>query len=167
VTLPAIQSASIEPAPPRALMVGLGSAMGHDQLGWWAAAAVKDKAPCGVEVRRAAAAADVLDWMGDCKRLHVCDACVGTGVPGRVVRWRWPSPELLAVHWSGTHDWSLPAALKLAEQLGRLPAEVVVWGIEIGTPGGSELRAATLDRAVVTAAERICAELAADITTHA
>src|SRR5690606_5117569 len=63
--------------------------------------------------------------------LIVCDA-VASGLPSGAWRsWTWPSKEIVDAPFSGSHDLSLPAALALAAELGRLPRRVRVWGVEI------------------------------------
>lgn len=119
---------------PRTLIVGIGSPHGDDQAGWQVAERLVgtfDQAE--VDVRQIASPAKLLDWLEGVERLVICDACRGLGQVGQVRRWKWPAAELQEVAWSGTHDVSLPAVLRLADRLERLPAEVAIWAVE-GAP---------------------------------
>ncbi len=115
----------------RTLIVGIGSAHGDDQIGWLVADRLAASVACDhIEVRHAKSPVDLLDWLVDVDRLVICDACRGLGSAGGMRRWTWPSEELAAIGLSGTHGLSVPAVLKLANSLGRLPEDIVVWAIE-------------------------------------
>ncbi len=126
------------------LVVGLGSANGDDRVGWLVAdrllqdAAGNARRAARLEwvrhasVRRAGSPLDVLDWLEGVRRLVLCDASEPLGRPGRRCRWTWPAPELRGLRCRGSHDFSVPAVLELAEALGALPQRVVVFGIEAG-----------------------------------
>ncbi len=125
----------------RTVVVGIGSPHGDDRAGWVIAdalarhmerAAGRSAGASGVEVRKAATPADLLDWLDGADRLLVCDAVCGAGAPGTLHRWHWPDPRIGQVRSAGSHDFGLAATLELAARLGRLPAEVVIWGIEAG-----------------------------------
>jgi hydrogenase maturation protease len=129
------------------LFVGIGSPHGDDRAGWLVADALAEfnssiptARPMQFSVRKAATPADLLDWLDGVQRLIVCDAVRGAGPPGRLHRWQWPDLRLGRVHAAGSHDFGLAAGLDLASSLGRLPAEVVVWGLESGQGiGGCDL----------------------------
>ncbi len=114
------------------LIVGIGSPHGDDQAAWRAVEQVATRVDRDdVAIRLAKSPLDLLAWDSGVTRLILCDACLGAGDPGQLHRWQWPSEALEQFNWSGTHDFPLPAVLKLAERLGRLPGDVVIWGIEI------------------------------------
>jgi hydrogenase maturation protease len=123
------------------LVVGIGSAHGDDQIGWLVAdeiRAILSDTPARdpTEVHNAKSPLDLFNWLGENAdrkfyRLLICDACRGLGETGSTRRWLWPTGELQNVCFSGTHDFGLAAALQLAEQLGRLPSIVSIWGIQI------------------------------------
>jgi hydrogenase maturation protease len=142
------------------LLVGLGSPHGDDRAGWEAAAALVSLQLGGLCVRKAGAPIAVLDWLDGQRRLVVCDAAVGTGRAGELVRWTWPDQRLTAVGFRGTHDLSLVAVLQLAGRLGRLPPEVVVWTIEAqSVEAGAELSPAVegaLPELVARLREELC-----------
>jgi hydrogenase maturation protease len=115
---------------PSILVVGVGSPHGDDQLGWLVAKELADRRLNHCQVRIAATPLHLLDWIEECNLLYIVDACHGGGPAGRTYRWSWPCPEIQLGRWSGTHDFNLSGALALAEQLGRLPQQVVVWAVE-------------------------------------
>jgi|CXWL01.1.fsa_nt_gi hydrogenase maturation protease len=150
---------------PRTLLVGLGSPVGDDQLGWLVADLIATSNTLNhLEIRLADSPSDLLDWLEDIDRLVICDACRGLGRVGEVRRWNWPTPELPVLAWSGTHDLSLPAVLMLAQRLGRLPEQVVVWAIEGAASGAAENLSAELSTAVSALVNRIIEELNAETT---
>ena len=119
----------------RDLLVGIGSPHGDDAMGWIVADAASRRCPANIDVRTAAVPLDLLDWLDGVDALHVVDACLGDGSRGDLTRWAWS--ELADCNsdetpFQGTHGFDLVSVLRLAEKLGRLPSEVVVWGIEVG-----------------------------------
>jgi hydrogenase maturation protease len=112
------------------VIVGMGSSHGDDQLGWMVACALDDSKSGCYEVHQASSPIEILNWIDDARQLHIVDACVTGAVPGTLHRIEWPTQEAIDCQWSGTHDMHLVAALKLADQLGQLPMNVTLWGIE-------------------------------------
>lgn len=144
----------------RTLIVGIGSPHGDDRAGWLVAdrlAAVLG--PNQAEIRRAASPMDLLDWLDDVGRLVICDACRGLQRAGQLRRWNWPASELPPVAWSGTHDLPLPAALALAQRLGRLPEQVVVWAIEGAGGSAADSLSVEVAAAIPAVVTRIAGEL--------
>lgn len=122
---------------PKCLLVGLGSYHGDDQIGWTLAEKLSKQT--GIPCRQAAVPADLLHCLADLDELFVCDACQGSGRPGKLHRWEYrhasqPLDELLSgvelLRSMNTHQISLSATLSLAHRLQILPHRVVVWGIE-------------------------------------
>ncbi|MCA9270557.1 MAG: hydrogenase maturation protease, partial [Planctomycetales bacterium] len=92
-------------------------------------------APCLRAGERATAlrgGADLIDHLPHCRRLWVVDACVGGDPPGTVARWRWPVAVNLPGGRASSHGFGLADALRLAEQMGSLPASVVLLTVDIG-----------------------------------
>jgi len=123
----------------RTLLVGIGSPHGDDRAGWVVADALagnvarNDELPANpsvARVRKVSTPVDLLDWLDGIQRLIVCDAVSGVGAPGTLHRWQWPDARLSQVRSAGSHDFGVAAALELAARIGRLPADVVVWGVE-------------------------------------
>lgn len=121
----------------RVRFVGVGSPHGDDRAGWWLAQRLNDVGrpeigPPAVSIASVASPIDLLESLERVERLDVCDAFVGNGPPGRLYRWQWPESEIQHTRFVGSHDISLAATLALAQNLGMLPDEVVVWGIDVG-----------------------------------
>lgn len=115
------------------LLVGIGSAVGDDAVGWALAERIgRLELPPRTTVRLAATPADLLGWLDGVDRLVVCDAIVGTSEISKLLCWRWPVPEIELEKFAGSHDMTLPAVLQLACALGQLPRDVRVVGVTIG-----------------------------------
>lgn len=129
---------SMEPGP-QTCWVGVGSPLGDDRVGWIVIDRLRSRTVPGTEFVKLPSPVDLLDLADrPFRRWLICDAFAGPGPVGRLHHWRWPADELNDVCFSGSHDVSLPAALTLAGNLGRLPSRVDVWGIDVGPqpPGG-------------------------------
>lgn len=122
---------------PATCVLGLGGPHGDDQVGWLAADRLARLAIPGVSVRRLHSAAELVDGCGECGRLVVIDACLDDGPIGARRIWNWPDKGLAPLAFSGTHDLGLAAALALAEQLGRLPADTSIWSVSSQPPARS------------------------------
>ena len=114
----------------KVIFVGLGSPHGDDCVGWLVAERLQVHSDVKAAVRRAAAPADILDWLDGTVRMAICDGCQGAGPVGSWHRWKWPLIQR-ATRAGGSHDFSLLSVMQLAAQLGILPEEVVLWGVEI------------------------------------
>jgi hydrogenase maturation protease len=116
---------------PSTLIVGVGSAHGDDQFGWRVAQRLKAELNRPrVQVRTALSPCDLFDWLDGVDQLILCDACQNLGTPGTVHAWRWPAAELSLEPSLGGHDLSLVTAVAMAEQLGRLPKDVLIVSVE-------------------------------------
>jgi hydrogenase maturation protease len=115
-------------------IIGIGNAgRGDDGVGPAVIAALQAAAPPGVEL--ALARADMLalleQWVGT-DRVFLVDAVAPGGAPGRVVRidaTGSPVTDELGA-FASTHAFNLAETIELARALGRLPAHLVVYGIE-------------------------------------
>lgn len=135
------------------LVVGLGSSHGDDQIGWRVAerlaASIADKSDrsmrcstADVSIRIARSPSELLGWFDGIERLFVCDAGQNIGTAGATLRLRWPNNQLATLGCSGSHDMGLTEVLALAEQLCRLPKEVIIWCAQVdSTMPGSSLSA--------------------------
>jgi hydrogenase maturation protease len=138
------------------LVAGIGSSHGDDQLGWLVAQDLIQRSINHCQVRIALTPLHVLDWMDECSVLHVVDACKGLGQPRSIRRWNWPCLEIQQTVWTGTHDFDLPGVLTLAERLGQLPQQVVVWGVQCADQAADS---ATIVRWIQSVANRIQSEV--------
>jgi hydrogenase maturation protease len=128
------------------LFIGVGSPHGDDRAGWLAADALSEIAcarrsttttntPTGrsdVAIHKVGSPVDLFDWLDDAANLIICDAVRGAGPAGTLHRWIWPDERFGHLRSTGSHDFGLNDVLKMAVKLGRLPSQVVVWGIEAG-----------------------------------
>lgn len=112
-------------------MVGIGSPHGNDRLGWDLSQLLAGQLPAPWAIRQARVPTDLLDWMQGCERLHLLDACPVVQEVGRVHRLEWPDARILQARTVTSHDYDVPQVLQLAERLGQLPVQVVVWAIEV------------------------------------
>jgi hydrogenase maturation protease len=145
----------------RTLVIGLGSHHGDDRFGWRVAELLAARGDARYEIRLALTPAELPDHLaeGGYDQLLVCDACRGAGPPGSIHRWRWPDNALALVDCRGTHDLSLAEALSLAERLGRLPQDVVIWAAEAATLRPTAPLSATVADTAEDAASQIHHEL--------
>jgi len=113
----------------KALAVGFGSHHADDQIGWRVAQELARRMP-DIAVRVASKPLDILHWLSGISRFLICDGCRGSGLPGTVRRWTWPAISIRQFTWNGTHDWGIVETLSLADRLGCLPREVLLWTVE-------------------------------------
>ncbi len=129
------------------LIAGIGSAHGDDQAGWLVAEqlAAGFQDCCNITVRKAMIPLDLLDWLDGVDVLHVCDACEKVQNQIHVDRFVWnPStivsstPELdfpvehaiRSLRHHGSHDFGITEVLRLASELRKLPASVIIWAVD-------------------------------------
>ena len=124
------------------LVVGLGNAdRGDDAVGLDVARRVLALSPADVDVVTTDDPAALLDLWAGADDVVVVDAVVSRGEPGTVVRVDGGATGLPIHGWSvgGSHALGLGAAVELSRALGRLPARLVIVGVEIGRSApGSE-----------------------------
>lgn len=149
-------------AMPLRLFVGIGSPHGDDAAGWAAADALAVQAPAGLEIQKVRHPLDLLDLLEGPVELRLCDACQGLGAPGQWRRWEWPRCNAVFERSRGSHDFSLPAALALAERLGKLFARPIIWGIELERCESG----APLTEPVARAVREVADDVVADFTAQ-
>jgi hydrogenase maturation protease len=114
------------------VVAGVGSPFGDDQAGWRLIEMLERRANVPARLIRIDEATKLLDTLDSCHKLIIVDACRGVGTLGAITRLKWPDPRIIKRHGHSTHGVGVSDALRLAEQLGRLPSEVVIYGIEVG-----------------------------------
>lgn len=152
---------SVLPANDSATFIaGIGSPHGDDRIGWLVAEQLRDFAIshrfCLQLVK---SPVDLLDWLEGIDRLVICDACRGLGAVGEIGRWKWPAPDISQVATSGTHNFALPMVLGMAEKLGRLPNDVVIWTIEGAVSQSNTAVSAEVEDAIPRLVNRIANDL--------
>lgn len=122
-------------AGPGSLLLGIGSHVGNDIVGWEVAKRFATKARPDFDVRCLANPSDLIALLlerTDYKSLHLCDAMLSTLPCGTIQQWTWPDapPSLGAA--LETHSLSVVDSLAIAEQLNVLPTMTVIWGVSVG-----------------------------------
>jgi hydrogenase maturation protease len=156
-----------------ALVVGLGNPdRGDDAVGAEVARAVADRGLPGVRVVEHEDPTGLLDvWAGH-DPVVVVDAVRSGDLPGTVHQLETGdgAPPMQSRAWSatgrgGTHAFGLGAAVELARALHRLPARLVVIGVEADTFEYGAPLAGPVAAAVQPAADRVLAVLA-EVSAH-
>lgn len=113
------------------MIVGMGSPFGDDQAGWRVVDLLRRRPDVPARLAKVHEATQLVDELDGCDKLVIIDACRGMGRTGTVTRLGWPDPRIARRHSQSTHGVGVCDALRLAEQLGRLPAVVEIYGIEV------------------------------------
>jgi hydrogenase maturation protease len=92
---------------------------------------LKDRNDVDAMVAAIGEPSQLLDYVDGCDRLIVVDACESGASAGEVTRLAWPDPRIAARRAYSTHGFGVAQMLGLVEQLGRLPREVILFGIEM------------------------------------
>ena len=114
-------------------VIGVGNAFrGDDGVGLVVARRLAELALPGVTVLEQSGEGTALmeEW-GEASKVIVVDAVSSGSEPGTIHRFEaagQPLPAVFSGH--STHAFGLAEAIELARQLGRLPAQLVVYGIE-------------------------------------
>lgn len=122
----------------RCEVFGIGSAYGADQVGWLVLERVQQVVGGGVGIHRLQTPLDLLshastDQIDAGAEWILIDACIGEE-EGRIHRWRWPqvSEMRIGLRNVSSHGVGLLEVLRMGQELGLLPGEVWVYGIEVG-----------------------------------
>lgn len=117
----------------RIRIVGCGARdRGDDEAGLLAAEALRNLVPPQIEVLQdVAGGANLLDWCREVDTLLLIDAALATAQfpVGTSLRIAYPRERQLLANTGirGTHALSLADALRLAETLGQLPGDVILF----------------------------------------
>lgn len=149
----------------RTLIVGLGSALGDDQAGLIAAEKL-EKVLTTAMVRQLRSPAGLLDLFDGLDELHIMDACHGAGECGAILKCNWPAPAVSALRFTGTHDFDLVAALRLADELRLLPPRVTIWAIETSANASQAINT-TVSPKVAVAIDQLVAQMVAALGREA
>jgi hydrogenase maturation protease len=121
----------------------------------------KNHRPAGVTFVTLTQPMDLLDLIEECDVLMVVDAVVSGAPPGTVHCQVW-LPGLLSakgVERASSHGLGVHEVLNLAAQLGRLPAQVILWGVEVASTEPGQGLSPDATAAVPTLVERLDREL--------
>ena len=150
---------------PDTVVAGFGSPHGDDQAGWQVVALLGQRSDLRARIVKITEGTQLIDELVGCRRLIVVDACRGGPQIGSITRLEWPDPRVRQYHNHSTHGVGLCNALELAERLGRIPPNVEVFGIEIGSYRPLDEISADVAQAASKLGEIISAELCE--TVHA
>jgi hydrogenase maturation protease len=114
------------------VVAGVGSPFGDDQAGWRLVDLLQCRPNTPARLMKVQEATQLVDELAGCTRLIIVDACRGVCQVGAVTRLVWPDARIARRHSQSTHGVGVCDALRLAEQLGRLPEVVEIFGIEVG-----------------------------------
>jgi len=139
-------------------IIGIGSPSGDDQAGWLVIDALANKLPPEVEITKLDRPGSLLiPLLEKADKVILIDAMQGGGSPGEIhhfVRDEWANYRTgLSSHGLGVFE-----ALMLARELGVLPEELDLYGIEIG----SVLEGNQPSEAILSAAGKLADRIAND-----
>ncbi len=111
------------------LIVGCGTAdRGDDAAGLAVARRLRE---WGVQARQHSGDGLALMELWERREFVILiDAVVAGGLPGSISTWNAADAPLAADVFRGTHAFGIAEAVKLARELGRMPARLVIYGIE-------------------------------------
>ena len=113
-------------------VIGLGSPFGDDRVGWQVVDRLHGHLPRHVDlVKLDRPGGALIRWMQGVSHLILVDAVISGAVPGSLLHLTPDAITATQTHFS-THDLDLAQTLRLADALGSLPAQVELFGIEIG-----------------------------------
>jgi hydrogenase maturation protease len=144
------------------LVLGIGNAwQGDDAAGLAAARLLRERVPAGVEVRslegEPVSLVEALDGAEEALLVDAVRSGAPAGTVHRIDATDEPVPATMSA--ASTHTLGVGEAIELARALGRLPARVVLYGIEAERiAAGAELTPAVA-RAVDEVVESVLAEL--------
>ncbi|MCC9608349.1 hydrogenase maturation protease [Blastopirellula sp. JC733] len=145
-------------------ILAIGSLHGDDQAAWRIADALRGR---GFESALAIQNVDqLLEHLAGDERVVLIDACSSGAATGTLFRFEWPDPRITDRTGLSSHGIDLPYVLRLAEALGRLPQDVVVYAIEIHSAQAGEGMSPEVAAAVQLAAESIAEELLGEGATQ-
>jgi len=149
------------------VVAGFGSPHGDDQAGWRVVEMLERWSVLPARPVSITESTQLLDAMEGCRRLILVDGCRAGRPIGTITRLEWPDPRVRQFHNHSTHGVGLCNALQLAERLGRLPASVEIFGIEIGGHQPFEEMSPSVVQAVAELADTIFSELCETIHARA
>lgn len=115
-------------------IIGIGSPFGADRLGWLVIDALQAvPLPPGVELVHCRQPIELPGLFTGCRRVILVDALIGGHPPGSLLRIGYSGLATAGLGVS-SHGFGVCEAVQLAATLGDLPDELVVLGMEVGSP---------------------------------
>lgn len=146
-------------------VLGVGSPHGDDAAGWRVVERLRQHPGLTAQLKTVEPS-QLLDHLGDCRRLILVDACHSNQPPGTILRLQWPDSRLRSQRRRSSHAMGLGDALALAETLGWLPPRVIVWGVEISQSQPGEDLTPEVRRVLPELERQVLQELA-NVTSEA
>jgi hydrogenase maturation protease len=152
--------------PDPVLIVGVGSPQGDDAAGWAVIEHLRNSNDArlvsrdGVRLHAVGGGERLLDLVDRQESLILIDALTGEA-PGSVARLAWPGVQLEALHPGTTHGLGPAEALLLADSLGRLSRNVVIYAIGADSSQPGAPLSPEVQRGVAEVVSRILEELSA------
>lgn len=139
----------------------IGSPFGADRLGWEAARLLEKHLDPGLATVSAhdRPGMQLLALMRGAAAVILVDAVKSGAAPGTLHRLEGTALRTALARHTSTHGFGLAEALALADQIGELPPQLVLWGVEIRTAGIKPADLTALAEAVAGEA-RACASAA-------
>jgi hydrogenase maturation protease len=146
-------------------VIGVGSPHGDDAVGLVAVRLLRAAASDGsIEFHAVDSGQRLLDFLDGQGSLILIDALRReSAIAGTIQRLTWPDERIEALHPGSTHALGVPQALQLAEALGQLPKQMVIFAIEIGASVPGEQLSPAVAAALPELVNRVRAEIAVDI----
>lgn len=119
------------PNPLSTVIAGLGSWQGDDQAGWQLIEMLCKRPALRARVVALQEPTELINYLDGCRRLVVVDACLSGAPPGSIIRLQWADVRIEQLRSESSHSFGIGSTLRLAERLGKLPQQVVVFGIEV------------------------------------
>ncbi len=148
----------------RALVIGIGNAYrGDDAAGLAVADRIRVAAPPGIEVlRHEGEPVALIDTWDQARAVYLVDAVSSGGQPGSIYRFD-ATAQPLGAQFSrrGTHAFGVAETIELSRALGRLPLQLIGYGIEGRSFGPGAGLSPEARRAVRIASARLLTEVTA------
>jgi hydrogenase maturation protease len=113
------------------VVAGFGSPHGDDRVGWRVIELLSRGNRCDARLATISDGSQLVPELDSCRKLFIVDGCRSGLSAGSITRLSWPDARIGTLHNRSTHTFSVLSALRLAQQLNRLPARVDIFGIEI------------------------------------
>jgi len=159
-----VTPAGQSPYAGRVLVIGIGNVYrGDDAAGLAVADRIRVMAPPGIEVlRHEGEPVSLIDTWDGARAVYLVDAVSSGGEPGSIYRFD-ATAQPLGAQFSrrGTHAFGVAETIELSRALGRLPLQLIGYGIEGRSFGPRAGLSPDAHRAVSIASARLLTEVTA------
>ncbi|QDU98870.1 hydrogenase maturation protease [Lignipirellula cremea] len=120
-----------DPGAAAVRIVGVGSPHGDDRIGWIVVNQLQANPPSACDLAIVSNPMQIFEHRPSPARMILIDACRSGARPGSITRLCWPDTRIAARHSASSHGLGVWEAILLAQQLGDLQGELVLFGMEI------------------------------------